>query len=298
MIKNKQSMRSFIAFVVTWAFLILTVTGIILYIVPQGRIAYWIDWQLLALDKTEWAQLHMIFGGLFIATGILHLYYNWKPFKKYLSERIAGHIRIKQELITSLLFTLLIIGASILYLPPVSWVFDLNETIKDSWITSPDLEPPFGHAEEVSLAALSRRSELDLQQAQEALRKNNISHNSAQDSLKSIALANNRTPKEIWQLIQHLKKPSETPVDKILTPLDVESQYGGSGLGQKTFSTIAEVTHTDLSLALNRLKAAGIDCVAEDKLKATAENHSLTPIDLLKIILIPDYRPNSGSTGQ
>ena len=40
MIKNKQSLRSPIAFSVTWAFVVLTVTGIVLYIVPQGRIAY------------------------------------------------------------------------------------------------------------------------------------------------------------------------------------------------------------------------------------------------------------------
>ena len=35
MIKDKQSTRSLIAFLVTWSFLVLTVTGIILYIVPH-----------------------------------------------------------------------------------------------------------------------------------------------------------------------------------------------------------------------------------------------------------------------
>ena len=36
--KNKQSARSLTAFLVTWAFVVLTVTGIVLYVVPQGRI--------------------------------------------------------------------------------------------------------------------------------------------------------------------------------------------------------------------------------------------------------------------
>ena len=87
MLKNKQSTRSLTAFLVTWAFLILTVSGIVLYIVPQGRIAYWVHWSLLGLGKSDWANLHMVFGCLFIATGILHLYFNWKPFKKYLADR-------------------------------------------------------------------------------------------------------------------------------------------------------------------------------------------------------------------
>ena len=292
MIKNRQSMRSFIAFLVTWSFIILTVTGIILYIVPQGRIAYWINWNLFALDKTQWGELHMIFGGLFIGTGIWHLYYNWKPFKKYLSEKVSGHIKIKRELVTSLLLTFVIISASILRLPPVSWVFDLNGYIKDSWITSPALEPPFGHAEEVSLAALARRTGLDLKRAETALQQNSITFNGAKDTIKQIATANDKTPKEIWQLIQHLKTPAQPQQSEMLTPLDVETQYGGSGIGKKTIKGIAEQSGVDLSLALERLKAAGIEGSAEDKLKPLAEIHNQTPIELLKIILISDYKPD------
>ena len=35
--KNKQSARSLTAFLVTWAFVVLTVTGIVLYVVPQAE---------------------------------------------------------------------------------------------------------------------------------------------------------------------------------------------------------------------------------------------------------------------
>ena len=52
--KNKQSTRSLTAFLVTWSFLVLTITGLVLYIVPQGRIAYWVHWSLLGLEKEQW----------------------------------------------------------------------------------------------------------------------------------------------------------------------------------------------------------------------------------------------------
>lgn len=35
----------------------------------------------------------MMFGGVFTLSGILHLYYNRKPFKHYLMERIRGQLR-------------------------------------------------------------------------------------------------------------------------------------------------------------------------------------------------------------
>ena len=60
MIKNKQSTRSLIAFLVTWAFLVLMVSGIVLYLVPQGRVAYWVHWSLAGLDKEQWAAVHMM----------------------------------------------------------------------------------------------------------------------------------------------------------------------------------------------------------------------------------------------
>ena len=63
------------------------------------------------------------------------------------------------------MLTVVIFGLSIFNLRPASWVFDLNDTIKDSWVTHPDLEPPFGHAEEVSLAGMAKRMNLDLESA-------------------------------------------------------------------------------------------------------------------------------------
>lgn len=46
MANSGKSWRSFTALVVTWAFLILMVTGLVLYIVPHGRVAYWVHWSL------------------------------------------------------------------------------------------------------------------------------------------------------------------------------------------------------------------------------------------------------------
>jgi hypothetical protein len=291
MVRNKQSTRSLIAFLVTWSFLVLTVTGVILYIVPHGRIAFWTHWSLLGLEKEQWAGVHMMFGGIFIATGVLHLYYNWKPFKKYLAERMEGHIRVKRELVLSVTLTVLVIALSVLDLPPASWVFNWNAQIKRAWVTSPELEPPYGHAEESSLAGLAKRMDLDLPAAMAALEAEGVRFDSERDSRERIARANGTTPMAIYAIMQRFASAPGRVVLTGLTPLDVETRYAGSGLGRKSLGELLEQLGLDRTTALRRLREANISAEPQDNVRQLAEQHGDTPIELLKIMLIPGYRP-------
>lgn len=283
-------MRSLIAFIVTWSFLILTITGIVLYIVPQGRVAYWVDWSLVGLRKEQWGNIHMMFGGVFIVTGVLHLYFNWKPFKKYLAERVSGHLQIKQELMVSLGISLLILGGAILEVPPISWVFDLNETVKSAWVTSPELEPPFGHAEEVSLKVLSRRMNLDLKKAQVALQTKGIRFTGPKDSLKKIAAKNQTTPMFIYGLInKYQTKIAKADTDRSYSPERVEEVYVGTGVGRKTLEQMCKIAVLDVKIAHERLTRVGIEATDGEKMKEIAERYGVNPIDILKVILVDGF---------
>ena len=293
MLKNKQSTRSLIAFIVTWAFAILTVTGLVLYIVPQGRVAYWIHWSMAGLGKEQWADAHMMFGGIFIIAGIVHLYYNWKPFTKFLAERVKGKLQIKREFVLAMGFSMIVVLMSVFHVPPVSWVLDLNQTLKDSWVTSPELEPPFGHAEEVSLAGISRRMGLDLDQAMAALKRKDFQFNGAQDSLDKIATANGTTPMAVYEVIRPYEKQAEPlPVDG-LTVAEVEDRYAGTGLGRKTLAEVCENINLSLANCTQRLTAKGFEIGAEEKLKQAAERYEVNPIDFLKMLLVSDFKPQS-----
>lgn len=293
MLKNKQSTRSLIAFIVTWAFGILTVTGLVLYVVPQGRVAFWTHWSLLGLAKEQWADVHMMFGGVFIIAAILHLYYNWKPFKKFLAERVKGRLQIKQEFVMAMGFSVVIVLMSVLHIPPVSWVFDLNEALKDSWVTSPELEPPFGHAEEVSLAGISRRMGLDLEQSVAALKRKGFSFNGPQDSLEKIAIANGTTPMAVYEVIRPYEmQPEPVPLSG-MTVEEVENRYAGTGLGRKTLAEICEKIELTVSSCAARLSAKGYQVGSDEKLKEAAERYAINPIDMLKMLLVEEYKPEN-----
>lgn len=199
--RNRHSSRAFTAFVVTWAFVVLTVTGVVLYVVPQGRIANWLQWTLFGLDKEAWSHLHMLFGLVFIAAGLIHLVFNWKPFRNYLAARAEGHLKLKAELFTSLLFSLVLAVGAVMHLPPFSSVFVWNDQLKAAWASGPDKEPPFPHAEDLALPALARRLGFDHAAAVQALRAANIRVEDERASLLVVARANGTTPAALYALL-------------------------------------------------------------------------------------------------
>jgi len=62
-------------------------TSVILFITPQGRVAYWADWRLWGLTKTDWGNIHINLGLLFLIALSVHIYYNWKPLISYLKNK-------------------------------------------------------------------------------------------------------------------------------------------------------------------------------------------------------------------
>ena len=70
--------RALISVLVALGFLMLAVTGMVLFIAPPGRVANWTDWSILGLRKSEWGAVHIWFGLLFLAVSVWHLALNWR----------------------------------------------------------------------------------------------------------------------------------------------------------------------------------------------------------------------------
>lgn len=292
MIKNAHSTRAFVAFLVTWSFVILTVTGIVLYVVPHGRVGNWTFWTLGGLGKDGWADVHILFGAMFIVTGALHLYFNWKPFKKYLAERVRGHLAVKRELVTSLIATLLLTLGALFAVPPVSWLFDLNDWAKSAWSRAPGHEPPYARAEATPLPVLARRLDFDLDVALTALREAGIriedtqAHGQTSMSLETIARANATTPAALFAMIP---EPPRIPIGSE-DPTAIEERLTGTGFGGKTLAAFAETNGLNAQTCQARLLASGIEAEPDETLKAIAERYSTRPIEIAKVLLAPAYR--------
>ena len=89
------------------SFILLFITIVVLYIVPQGRVAYWADWRLWGLTKEQWGDIHINIGLLFLLSIFLHIYYNWKPLLNYLKNKAGQLKRMPREFNAALLLIIL-----------------------------------------------------------------------------------------------------------------------------------------------------------------------------------------------
>ena len=269
------------------SFILLLLTAIILYIEPHGRVAYWIKWNFLGLEKDQWGNIHLFSGLLFLVAGGFHLYYNWKPLLRYLSAKIETGLRYKRELMISGLIFLWIIASGIWALPPLVYMADLNEAIKSSWVTSPELEPPFGHAERVSLKTFCKKQGIPLDQAMAALGQAGFKVHNPAATLGDIAASKATSGMGVYAVIQKLeKKPKMMKSETVWTPEMIEETFAGTGVGRKSIAQIIKDHGLDPKTVYKRLKEAGIEATDDDKIKDLARKHDFTPIKILTIILV------------
>ena len=269
------------------SFILLLTTAIILYIEPHGRVAYWIKWDFWGLEKNQWGNIHIFSGLLFLVAGGFHLYYNWKPLIRYLSGKIETGLRYKRELMISSLIFLWIIASGIWSLPPLVYVADLSEAIKNAWVTSPELEPPFGHAELVSLKTFCKKQGIPLDQAMAELRETGFKVNNPDETLGDIGDSKGTSGMGVYVVIKKFEpKPKTMKPGSVWTPGMIEEVFAGTGVGRKSIGQIITAHGLDPKTVYHRLKEGGIEAEGDDKIKELADKYDSTPIKILTIILV------------
>ena len=124
----KKSLRHYISIGITFAFIIMVISGIALYFAPSCRVARMTGWQFLFISKDSWETFHIIFALFFLILGILHTYINWDTLASYLKNR--SEKVFNRPLVITAALTLLFLILSVLNVPPVSWLTDLNDQFK------------------------------------------------------------------------------------------------------------------------------------------------------------------------
>ncbi|MAD41772.1 MAG: hypothetical protein CL623_05205 [Arcobacter sp.] len=248
--------------------LVMTYTGIILFISPHGRIANWTNWELLGLSKEQYAQLHSTFMVIFILGATLHVYYNFKPITSYLKNKSKKFVFFtKDMLVASILFVLFIFGT--LYgISPFSNFLNFGDDFKSSWEKDYGTAPYF-HAELSSIKSFSKKLSYDLEKVEEILNSYNIKFKTEQ-TLSFVAKTNGVSPNFIYKLLQkNLQKAGNHDI-----PL--------TGLGKKTIKEVASTLNLKSEEFIVKLRAIGLDAKEEDKFRKVAEENDLGPIDVLK----------------
>jgi len=193
--------RGFVSFTLALSFIILSLSGVVLYIMPHGRGAYWINWKIAGLSKDNWDAVHTIVGFVFMLTVFIHFLYNWTTFVNYLKSKVRKGIRLKKELAAALIFSGIIIVGTVGGIPPFSNIMDIGESIKESWGT--DIErAPVPHAELMTLENFIQNLGLSSEKVVNNLENYGIKIESTDETMQSIARRYNISPQELYRIIQ------------------------------------------------------------------------------------------------
>lgn len=269
-----MSLRKITSLTAFLSFIILLLTSIVLYVAPEGRVAYWSNWKWMGLSKSQWGNLHVIFGFLFVLAGIIHIYLNWNPILLYLKDR-ARKIRIfTASFNIALVIMVLCAFGTYFTLPPFSWVLSISESFKEAGSKTYG-EPPYGHAELSSLKLLSNRLGLDVSASLKGLRDADIQFQSETQSLLEVATANGITPKEVYEAM--LPKGEDSSVLKM-------PEFPQPGLGKRTVSEVCTTYGLDISTVINGLAQNDIDAKPEMTFKEIADASGVSASDIYAVI--------------
>ena len=209
---NEIIIRKVISLTLALSFLVMSVTGIMLYIVPKGKVAYWANWQMLGLTKTQWGDIHITSMILFLIVTIWHIYYNWKPLLNYLRDSAKKITLFKKEFLIALILNTVFVVGTLVGIQPFTFVLDINSDIKTYWEKEYG-SPPYGHAEESSLNSFSRRIGVNVQKAMILLGEKNIKVDSPNQTLLQISQENGVAPQVIYQTIKPKRSATDTKIN-------------------------------------------------------------------------------------
>lgn len=290
-IDKQFNWRSFISVLTALSFIGMAFTGVILFVVPPGRIANWTGWTLLGLTKNEWIGLHDWFSIIFVAASVIHLYLNWKPFVGYFKSKTTKAFALRAEWAAALVVCAIVFVGTLGDIRPFSSLLQWNENIKHNW-DSPRQRPPIPHAELLSLTELARQvPDVDLETMLKNLKAQGIEVESADIILGKLADAYNMTPARLYDIALGRIEPGrgygrggQGAESEELAGGGHREGRPGRGFGRLTLKQYCEQMGLDVSTAVKKLQDVGIEAGPDMTIRGIADSAGKHPSEIRAII--------------
>jgi len=267
------------------SFVLLLVNSVILYVVPEGRVAYWADWHMGGLTKTQWGDQHVTIGVLFLVASFLHMYFNWPVITAYMKNKAREMKVFTSSFNAALAITLLVAIGTYFEVPPMSTIVHIGGEIKESGAKKYG-EPPYGHAELSSLNLFSKKEGLDADKALELMKDAGLKVESTKESLKNIAANNKLTPQQVYEIIKVARPEGEIASSEVPAATAIVSfpDHPKPGFGKRSLEEVCVELGINIDLIVNGLKGLGIDCHSSQSIKEIGEASGKEPMEIFEAI--------------
>lgn len=274
-----MNMRKITSMTLLVSLIVLTINSVVLYIVPEGRVAYWADWTLWGLTKSQWGDQHITVGFLFLVAGVLHVVYNWAPIKAYMKNKAKELKVFTPSTLIALVVTVLVVVGTYLNVAPMSTVLNIGSGFKEAGSEKYG-EPPYGHAELSSLKMFTKKEGLDLEKSMKLLKTAGLVVGSEQDLVKDIAKQNKMTPKEVYNVIKPAKGDKSPSGNSVIHfPASPKP-----GLGKVTLESLCEEYGLKFHKIEVGLATLGIEATRTQTMKEIGAAVGKEPVEVYEAI--------------
>lgn len=204
---KKFHARSFVTFFLLFDFFIMTVTGVILYFTPPGRIARWTSWIFLGMSKDQLEGIHTISSFAFLFFSLVHIFVlnrkaMWSYIKIRRKEFQQKRIKHKYEFLLAFVLCIVLFIGSYIPFTPFRDVIDTGDYLKKSWGKASS-EAPVPNAESLTLKEFSKI--LFKKEASDVitiLKSRSLQVESETQKIKEIARINRVSPEQIYRIVK------------------------------------------------------------------------------------------------
>ncbi len=183
--------RGPVSLALTVGSILLALSGVILYVMPHGRIAYWNDFRIWGLGKDPWTSLHLILALLFTILATTHAILNIKPLISYLKRKAIA-------VLASLGAVGLLALTAIIGVPPASWLASGSESAKSAW---DEPSPPMPHFEMQTLQAATAFHGTNVEDAISSFEENGVPGAKPGDTFNDLAERTGKAPAELYGIM-------------------------------------------------------------------------------------------------
>jgi len=284
--RKRFNWRAFFSVLTALSFIGMAFTGVILFVVPPGRIANWTGWTLLGLTKHQWIGLHDWFSIIFVVASVFHVYLNWKLFVSYFKSKVSKAFALRIEWALALVVCIVVFFGTLGDVTPFSSLLVWNENIKHSW-DSPQQRAPIPHAELLTLTELAEQvRDVDLETMLANLKTWGIEVESPDIVLGQLAGAYNMTPARLYDIA--LGQAGRGRGYGGPEQGERHGQSGpGRGIGQMTLKEYCSQMGFDVNTAVKKLQDAGFKASPYMTIRVIADTVGVHPSEIRTLLEAP-----------
>ncbi len=296
--------RAMTSVLIAASFLLLVVSGVILFVSPPGRVANWGNWRVIGLTKHEWTGVHTWFATVFVVTAVFHLVFNIRPLMNYFRDRLTRRLGWRWEWVMAMAVCGGVFAGVRARVAPFSTLLNLGERAKQSWEDARSAAP-VPHAELLTFKELSAQAKVPYETAVERLEARGFKGLRPEVVVQDLAATNQVSAQRLYEIVQGQRGGGRGGgghgFGKAGEP-GAEAEKGaghgpgggggygrgggaGGGAGRQTLAQYCSGRGIALTNATARLQAKGIKFAADRTLRDIAlDNGYDRPYEILSIV--------------